>query len=316
MIEILSTGMLNSVQDLGRTGYLSIGVGQSGAMDTAALTIGNLLLGNPPTAAGLEIVQFPFRVQFHSDCRFAITGADSEARIADTKLPPNWSCVGIAGQTLVINAPIKGVRAYLALSGGIDVPNLMGSKATDLKSGFGGFHGQGLRRGDRLNLHDKVVNRSGGIGVLLHRALPSPGENIQIRVLRGAEFNYFRKEAVEDFFTRGWIVTQDANRMGMRLYGPELKTTQSLNLLSHGILPGAVQVPPSGQPIIQMAEANTCGGYPKIAYVIDADLWLLAQAPIGSSLKFVEVDHKEAMLIELDAAKELEKLRLGILSAF
>ncbi|MHC8333571.1 5-oxoprolinase subunit C family protein [Pseudomonas sp. LB3P25] len=302
MIEILSTGALNSVQDLGRKGYLNIGVGQSGAMDRLALSTANIMVGNPTDFAGLEIVLFPARLRFITDSRFALTGADALAHLDGFELPPNWVCDGKAGQTLIIQAPRRGARVYLAFAGGIDVPVLLGSRATDLKSGYGGLEGRGLIRGDQLSLNLPRAKSTGSCGLAGVRELPSLTTATVIRVLPAAQYEDFEDEARERFFSEPWQVTQEANRMGMRLSGSELKLRSPLELLSHGILPGTVQVPPSGQPIIQMAEANTCGGYPKIANVIDADLSLLAQAPVGSKLRFLEIDLAEA----IEAQKQLD----------
>jgi len=304
MIEILSTGALNSVQDLGRKGYLNIGVGQSGAMDRLALSTANIMVGNPTDFAGLELVLFPARLKFITDSRFALTGADSLAHLDGLELPPNWACDGKAGQTLVIQAPRRGARVYVAFAGGIDVPVLMGSRATDLKSGFGGFEGRGLIRGDQLALNLSRTKSTGSCGLASVRELPSLTSETVIRVLPAAQYGDFKDEARERFFSECWQVTQETNRMGMRLSGAQLLLRSPLELLSHGILPGTVQVPPSGQPIIQMAEANTCGGYPKIANVIDADLSLLAQAPVGSKLRFLEIDLTEA--IEAQKQQDLE----------
>ena len=292
MIEILSTGALNSVQDLGRKGYLNIGVGHSGAMDRPALTIANLLVGNDVNDAGLEVVLFPFKLRFIDDCRFALAGANAKTHLDEVELPPNWSVDAKAGQTLTISAPADGARMYLAFSGGIDVPVVMNSRSTDLKTGFGGFQGRGMLRGDRLSIcHTSAKRPRGGVGAAIARELPRTGSDVFIRVLPSAEFDQFDEFAKTDLFSQPWTLTQEANRMGMRFSGQPLKLIRPLELFSHGILPGTVQVPPSGQPIVQMADANTCGGYPKIANVISADLWLLAQTPIGATVRFVEVDY-------------------------
>lgn len=308
MIEILSTGALNSVQDLGRKGYLNIGVGQSGAMDRLALSTANIMVGNPTDFAGLEIVLFPARLRFITDSRFALTGADALAHLDGFELPPNWACEGKAGQTLVIQAPRRGARVYLALAGGIDVPVLLGSRSTDLKSGFGGFEGRGLSRGDQLALNLPRAKSTGSFGLVGVRELPSLTTETTIRVLPAAQYEDFEEEARERFFSEPWQVTQETNRMGMRLSGSQLTLRSPLELLSHGILPGTIQVPPSGQPIIQMAEANTCGGYPKIANVIEADLSLLAQAPVGSKLRFLEIDLAVAINAQKQQELELDEL--------
>lgn len=305
MIEMLSTGALNSVQDLGRQGYLNSGVGHSGAMDRLALSLANLMVGNPVDFAGLELVLFPVRLRFMTDSRFARCGADAQAYLDGVEMPPDWVCNAQAGQTLLIQAPRRGARVYLAFAGGIDVPLLMGSRSTDLKSGFGGFNGRGLVRGDQLAFNPSSPSHIDNGGLATARELPSRASETVIRVLPGAQSDHFRDEARERFFSDPWEVTQEANRMGMRLSGAPLTLGQPLELLSHGILPGTVQVPPAGQPIIQMAEANTCGGYPKIAHVIDADLPLLAQAPIGSALRFLQVDPAEAIDAQAQQDREL-----------
>ena len=304
MIEILSTGAANSVQDLGRFGYLDAGVGRSGAMDGLALEIGNRMLGNPLEAAGVEVTLFPFRLRFDSATAFAVTGADCPVRLNDRPLPPWWAMRAAAGDVQQLGLPRSGARAMICIAGGIDVPPVLGSRATDLKSGWGGFEGRGLQRGDRL-----ALGRSTGSGLA---DLPTgfgidPTEmrgpatetglagETTVRVLPSAEFADFTDEARNALFASAWQLTNDANRQGFRLQGPHLALSKKLELFSHGIMPGTVQVPPSGQPIIQLAEANTCGGYPKIANVIEADLWRLAQVPVGRAIRFVAIDRPAAI---------------------
>ncbi|NBA94868.1 biotin-dependent carboxyltransferase family protein [Pseudomonas sp. R5(2019)] len=316
MIEILSSGALNTVQDAGRPGFLRFGVSTSGAMDRLALACGNALLGNDDALAGLEIVVFPFRLRIHRDCRLALTGADCQAHLDKAELPPDWVFDAKAGQTLVLKAPRRGVRAYLCVAGGIDVPRVMGSQATDLKSGFGGFEGRGLLRGDRLALGASSPTPRPAFGATLGVGPGEPGTPIAIRVMPGAEHSDFEPAARSAFFSQPWTLSPQTNRMGMRLEGPLLHLQQPRELLSHGILPGTVQVPPAGQPIIQLADANTCGGYPKIAHVIDADLWRLAQAPIGSQLRFIEVDHAAALAADRQLEEQLARLRTTSLTFY
>jgi biotin-dependent carboxylase-like uncharacterized protein len=300
MIEVLSTGAPNLIQDLGRWGHLKIGVSRSGAMDLPAFSVANALVGNAESAAAIEVALFPFRLRFERDTTFACTGADCPVKLDDAPIPPWWARPARAGQTLVVGAPVRGARAYVAVRGGIDVPLVLGSRSTDLKNGIGGFQGRGLRRGDKLNVADVEGARPmrTGIGVIPSE-LPSflmeaKERSIRVRVLAGAEYEHFSDAARKAFESSEYTVTPDANRMGYRLSGEELVLTAPLELLSHGIVPGTVQVPPSGQPIVQLAEANTCGGYPKIANVIEADLWRLAQAPIGCRIRFTIVGAQQA----------------------
>ncbi|TPN02110.1 biotin-dependent carboxyltransferase family protein [Mesorhizobium sp. B2-1-3A] len=293
MIEILTTGLLNTVQDLGRPGHLALGVSHGGAMDKQALAVANLMLGNDVAAAGIEVALHPFRFRAHMDTAVAVTGADCAVSIADRPCPPWWAMTIRAGETLVIDAPRTGARSYIAFAGGLDLPSVMGSRATDLKGSFGGLAGRGLARGDRLALNPaQCPLPAGGLGAAAEErrgAADGLAAAIKLRVLPAAEFDAFTPEAQATFTTGEWSITNDANRMGYRLSGEPLSLISPLELLSHGIVPGTIQVPPSGQPIIQLADANTCGGYPKIATVIEADLWRLAQAPVGANLRFLPV---------------------------
>lgn len=316
MIEILSTAPLNSIQDLGRGGLLDAGVGRGGAMDRHALEMGNALLGNPRGDAGIEMVLFPFRLRFHVETAFAITGATASATLDGRPVPPNWALRVRSGQDLVIAAPTHGARAYLSFLGGIDVPEVLGSRATDQKGGFGGINGRGFIRGDRLDLAASPIPSSAfaaGFGASASEMGTVRVEGgtavVELRVLPAAEFDDFTDEARHDLTAAPWLVTTDSNRMGYRLSGAPLKLKSPLELFSHGLVPGTVQVPPAGQPMIQLADANTCGGYPKIATVIEADLWRLAQAPIGSHLRFVETDRKAAVEAMRRQAQALADLR-------
>ncbi len=318
MIEILSSGALNQVQDLGRSGHMQQGISRGGAMDGPALAIANLLVGNSVAVAGLEIGQFPFRIRFRQASRFACTGADSTVRLDGRVLPPWWSSLAKTGQTLVIEPPEHGVRSYLTFAGGVDVPLLLGSAATDNKGGFGGFQGRGLRRGDMLPIAPPTpaVVREGEYGcapsrvaALWHR---QPGDCIEVRAIPAAEYPLFTVRSRAAFCEQEWIVTPEANRTGYRLQGAEgelLELIRPVELLSHGILPGTVQVPPAGNPIVQMAEANTCGGYPKIAAVVATDLWKLAQAPSGARVKFSLITMDDAIADAKAATQWLAQLQ-------
>ncbi|RUU67778.1 biotin-dependent carboxyltransferase family protein [Mesorhizobium sp. M2C.T.Ca.TU.009.01.2.1] len=310
MIEILTTGLPNTVQDLGRPGHLSLGISHGGAMDSQALAIANLMLGNDRSAAGLEIALHPFRLKAHVDTALAITGADCPIRIDDRRCPPWWATAIRAGETLLVEAPHAGARSYIAFAGGLDLPSVMGSRATDAKAGFGGLAGRGLARGDRLRLNTAMCALPpAGLGVALEERQitgNATASAIELRVLPAAEFHSFTAQAHAAFTGSEWKITSEANRMGYRLSGETLSLASPRELLSHGIVPGTVQVPPSGQPIIQLADANTCGGYPKIATVIEADLWRLAQAPVGARLRFLPVSIEAATQALRTARQQLD----------
>ena len=302
MIEILSTSALATVQDLGRSGALKWGVGSAGAMDPLALASGNLLLGNDEGAAAIEVPVFPFQARFTADCAFALTGADCAARLDDTPLLPWWAHVAHAGQVLSLGLPQRGrwraSRAYLCLAGGVDVPLVLGSRSTQLRGAFGGHEGRALRQGDSLRAAGPAHERpAAGFGLLPPAlALPLQADGVAaMRVLPAAEYRHFTEPARDAFWTQDWKITAQSDRYGYRLAGPTLQTAAAIELRSHGIVPGVIQVPPGGQPIVQMRDAQPSGGYPKIGTVIEADLWRLGQAPIGSSVRFIQTSWEEAV---------------------
>ena len=298
MIEIIQPGIFSSVQDLGRRGFRSIGVGQSGAMDAMALRIANILVGNPDDAAGIETTLGGLELCFDADCRFAVTGADAEVTLDDQVLSV-WSlATARAGQVLRIGWPDAGMRNYIAFAGGVDVPVLMGSRATDLKGGFGGHEGRALRQGDRLSLlaHASQDDSALPFGIAGRKTEPESDSPVTtVRMIPAAEWGQYSPETQQSFLSANWLLDPASNRVGFRLRGPMLTSQTPRELLSHGILPGTVQLPPSGQPAVQMMDANTCGGYPKLGVVIAADLGRLAQTRLGDAVRFVLVSQEDAL---------------------
>jgi biotin-dependent carboxylase-like uncharacterized protein len=319
MIEILSNGALNTIQDLGRPGYRKMGITVAGAMDSVALWIGNLLVGNPPGSAGIEILIFPFRVRFLADAVIAVTGADCDALLDGAPLLPWWSTRVRQGQVLELQTPLQGSKGYLTLRGGVDVPLVLQSRSTDLKAKFGGHQGRALKKGDLLRLLPATGDWQTGYGVQRPQArLPSGGDSppgvVQVRMIPAAEYAFFTTEGQERFRKQQWLVTPDSNRQGYRLSGTPLPTDGLPELLSHGLVPGTIQVPPSGQPIIQMSDANTSGGYPKMGVVIEADMWRLAQARPGDRLVFRVATVSEAVTALAKRRAWLQKLEQAICS--
>lgn len=307
MIVVLKPGMLASVQDLGRHGHRQSGICPGGALDTLALTMANRLVGNPDEAAGLELTMGGCELRFETATRIAIAGDDFGARLDGVPLWPCWSVPVQAGQTLkLVGANVaagkKGLRTWLAVAGGVDVPPVLGSRSTDLKAGFGGLAGRALKKGDRLPLGAPTLNTA----QLARRrfGVRAPdwaigdrdfGEAIPLRVMPGPEAGLFTPASLAALWREPWRVTPQSNRMGSRLEGPVLERKRAGDMLSSGVIPGTIQVPPSGQPIILMGDAQTTGGYPRIGVVIRADLWKLAQAPLGGMLRLVRVDAAEAL---------------------
>lgn len=311
MIEILSATALATVQDVGRFGSLGYGVGTSGAMDHLALALGNLLLGNPADAAAIEIPLFPFEVRFVEDCAFAVTGAACDATLDGQPLAPDWVAQAHAGQVLSLGYPTAGSRAYLGLAGGVDVPSVLGSRSTQLRGEFGGLQGRALQQGDRLAaVRPGLAEQALDFGVLAPSlALPLLRDGLPaMRVLPAAEYERFQAASRAAFWAGEWKVTTQSNRYGYRLEGAPILPEAPMEIRSHGIVPGVIQVPHGGQPIIQMRDAQPSGGYPKFGSVIEADLWRLGQAPIGSKVRFIECSYREAVAALEDNRRYLEEV--------
>ncbi|WIW50513.1 biotin-dependent carboxyltransferase family protein (plasmid) [Bradyrhizobium sp. 62B] len=316
MIEILTSPPFNSIQDLGRQGARRFGVSTSGVMDPVALAAGNALLGNVEGAAGIEIQTFPFRLRFRTETAFALTGADHDSTLAGSAMRPWWCMQAKAGDVLAIAAPRRGARVYATFGGGIDVPRVLGSRSTHLRGGFGGLEGRTLQAGDVVPIG--TLPRSGagrsdfGVAppdVAIAAAAPAPDRVLRIRVMRAGEYDLFSKVMQATFWSTRWKISAQSDRGGYRLTGGKLTLDAPVEMRSHGVVAGVVQVPPGGEPIIQMSDANTAGGYPKLAAVIQADLWRLGQATPGSSIAFQEVSYQDAVAAMAPINDYLAKLR-------
>mgnify|MGYP003365280888 CR=1 FL=1 len=306
MLKVLRAGILTTVQDLGRNGYRQLGVSLSGALDIPALRIANLLVGNEENAAALEITLGQFSVEFTRKCWIAMTGAGCHAELDGQSLWTGWRYPVKAGQILTTKTPMRGMRSYLAVSGGIEVPEVLGSRSTDLTAGFGGFAGRALKEGDRLSVgktHSEP-QKSLGVKQLLF--------GNRIRALPGPEYQEFSAEARDAFWRTSWQLSPQSNRMGYRLHGHELARDTRREMLSHGLTPGVVQVPHGGQPIVLMADAQTTGGYPRIACVIEADLYHLAQIRLGMPVHFVKCSLEEAQQARYEQNHFIDQIKWGL----
>ncbi|MDM0045300.1 biotin-dependent carboxyltransferase family protein [Variovorax dokdonensis] len=304
MIEIVKPGPLASVQDLGRHGHRQLGICPGGALDTLSLTVANRLVGNPDGAAGLELTLGNAEIRFHTPTRIALTGEAFGARLGTRDVRAGWSVPVEAGDVLRLQGQASGdrpgLRTWLAVAGGIDVEPMLGSRSTDLKAGFGGLEGRALRKGDRLPVGESRLTDAQrarrAFGVRLPEDAPAEDDATVLRVMAGPESAQFTLASLKDLHAAPWRITPQSNRMGSRLSGPELKRKRGVgDMLSAGVIPGTVQVPPSGQPIILMGDSQTTGGYPRIAVVIRADLCKLAQAPLGGLLRLQPVDAAAAL---------------------
>ncbi|MBP4048059.1 biotin-dependent carboxyltransferase family protein [Chromobacterium violaceum] len=301
MLEVIKAGPQTTVQDLGRFGVRHLGVCRAGAMDALALTVANRLAGNPAEAAALEIALPPACFRLLRGGMLALAGADCRATLDGEPVFPGWRTAFRAGQVLKLEAPRSGMRAYLAVDGGIAVPLLMESASTDLMAGFGGHLGRALRDGDRLPLGEARPPRP-RLGVWL----PRPGN--RIRVCAGPEYAWLSKPDRQRLWGHPWQLTPRSNRMGYRLAGSALRMSEPAEMPSHGALPGLIQLPPDGQPIVLMADAQATGGYPRLGMVAAADLWQLGQARLGSQLRFVEASRDEAEQADRELQRYLRRI--------
>lgn len=309
--------MLNSVQDAGRLGYRHLGVSTSGVMDRLALQCGNMLLNNPAEAACIEIQTFPFSVSFGSQKGFSVTGGHAPMTLDGKPVLPWFALCARQGDVLRIERPIAGARMYLCIAGGLDVPVVLASRSTQLRGGFGGWQGRPLQQGDELPLcNPSCVEEVGLVPPAQALALKAEGtdaKTVVLRVIPATDYMLFTGDSLKEFGAIGWQITAQSDRVGYRLKGGALRMREPVELRSYGVVPGIIQVPPSGEPIIQMADANTAGGYPRIATVIEADLWRLAQARIGSFVRLQLCDHAQGLAAAEDVQTYLQNAQKNLM---
>lgn len=310
MLEVLNPGWLSTVQDLGRTGHLAAGVPQSGALDPVALRVANRLVGNSDRAAGIEMTMTGTALLAAAPAVIAVTGADFGPRVNGAPLPMWTACPVKAGETVEFAGWRSGCRCYLAVSGGIDLPPVLGSRSADLLAGLGP---PALKRGDRLPLGrglppEALAGRS--LPPLLRPAYPW---DIEVCAVLGPQDDRFSSEAPITLSTGVYKVDQRSDRAGCRLEGPRLRHTgggegrHGADIISDGTPLGAIQVPPDGQPIVLLQGHPTMGGYAKIGVVVSSDVGRLAQVAPGGRVRFRWVTRDEAHLIHRAA---IDRLRL------
>jgi biotin-dependent carboxylase-like uncharacterized protein len=308
-IEILTHGILTTVQDRGRPGYQSLGIAESGAMDTFSFVAANRLVGNPDNSACLEITLFGPKIRFLSPTWGSLTGANLSARLNHRTLNPGTTFRAEVDDLLTFGPRRYGMRAYLAVEGGIDVPVILGSRSTYVYAGFGGHEGRPLQKGDILSAF--AIECSDGPVI---EGLPSdfqirPSQPFSLRVIIGPHEDRFTSDGLRIFLSSSYIVTSESNRMGYRLKGPRITHRESPIVVSEATPLGAVQVPGQGNPVILLRERGTTGGYTKIACVITVDLNLLAQIFPGEEIYFRSVDLEEAHRLDKDHWEALESWR-------
>ncbi|QIE56763.1 biotin-dependent carboxyltransferase family protein [Pikeienuella piscinae] len=294
-LVVEAPGPFTTLQDLGRTGHQAAGIPVSGALDPESLRLANTLVGNTEGEAALEMRLAGPTLKIAADhVRVALCGASSPLEIIAPErgeIAP-WRTVRLERGAVIRVPPLReSVTAYLAVEGGFDAPEILGSRSTCLRAGFGGFEGRILAEGDRLGLNLDTVAARPEIRAARPPTLTPPE---RIRVVLGPQDDYFSEAGLATLLTAEFVVTKDADRMGLRLSGPRLEHQRGYNIVSDGIATGAIQVPGDGQPIVLLADHQTTGGYPKIATVISADLAALGRLAPGATVRFSAVTVEEA----------------------
>ena len=295
MIEIISAGMLSTIQDLGRFSVMKDGFTQSGVMDAYSTKIANKLCKNDVNAPVIEMTMLGITAKFTDEHIFAISGGIFDISLNNKPIKTNKAYVAKKGDILSIKGVKQGLRCYLAVAGGFDVPLFMGSASTNLKINVGGFEGRKLKAGDILK-----IGKAGKINTY--------DKIIKARVVLGPQNDMFCENDLALFSKQQYTVTSDIDRMGIRLWGIALRGKEKLEIISDAITFGSIQITNSGMPIVLMADHQTTGGYAKIATVISADLPKLAQAKPGDKIIFEIVDVNTAEKIAIKQKKYIDKL--------
>ncbi len=306
-LVVVDPGLLTTVQDLGRFGYQRVGIPPSGPMDRGAFLLANRLVGNPDGAAGLECTLKGPRLEARRDAVLAVTGAEMGLTVNGQEAP-GWTAVRVrAGDVVAFRTAVTGCRAYLAVAGGLDLPLVLGSRATYLRGRLGGLEGRALQKGDALPL----ASPSHAPGELEGRAVPPgrrpayPGE-VECRVVLGPQDDRFTAEGIHAFLEVPYEVTPQADRMGYRLKGPPIAHARGHDIISDGIPLGGIQVPGDGQPIVLLVDRQTAGGYTKIATVISVDVARIGQIRPGQRVRFRRVTLGEAHAALAEETRRLD----------
>ncbi|MEC9142140.1 MAG: biotin-dependent carboxyltransferase family protein [Pseudomonadota bacterium] len=300
-LEVITPGLMTSVQDRGRFGFQALGISVSGALDPDGFDLANALAGNEAGTGALEIRMLGPTLEVTAESvTVALAGTGAGIEVMSPEREMISACRSVTfrkGQVFRIGAIGDSAVCYLAVHGGFDLPDVHGSQSTCMSAGFGGFHGRILEKGDCLPLRKAAAE---SVSQRILRRPPEPDSSPVIRVIAGPQDDYFSAAGIETFFGTGYTVSQAVNRMGMRLEGAAVAHEKGFNIASDGIVRGAIQVPGNGLPIILMADCQTTGGYPKIATVISTDMPKLGRMMPGADIRFEAVSVEEAEAVARD----------------
>ncbi|MBA2176415.1 biotin-dependent carboxyltransferase family protein [Halobacillus locisalis] len=332
MLKVMKSGLMTTIQDLGRHGYQKEGVVVSGAMDEVAHRVSNRLVGNPSSFPTLEITLMGPVIEFEEDALIALCGGDL-APLIDGHPVDSWRPIFVRkGCELRFGRLQTGFRVYMAVAGGYDIPPVMHSTSTYLRAKLGGYKGRALEDGDRLStlspseevyrVMERLRHECGDASFKEDRFrvatdFTHPVESGQtIRVTKGTEYDSFSTESVQAFETEPFTINSKSDRMGCRLIGPALTRQTDEDLISEAVAFGTIQVPTDGTPILLLADRQTTGGYPRIAQVATVDLPKVAQLKPGEDIHFELITHEQSQWLYVEREKRLQQLFVGIQSKF
>jgi antagonist of KipI len=305
MIRIVEPGPLTTVQDRGRFRQLRHGIPPSGPVDRRAFIIANRLVGNDETAAGLECTYMGPRFEVERPCAIAVTGAPAPVTV-NKEPAPSWATIVLrAGDQVRIGAPKAGVFSYVAFAGGIDVPLVLGSRATYMKGRLGGLEGRALRSDDVLQL--RPTSSAPRMLTVDRRHVPDLASEPEIRVVLGPQAERFTEDGIAALLGSAYEMLPQSDRMGARLRGPRIGHVRGHDVISDGIPLGGIQVPGDGQPIVLLVDRQSTGGYTKVATVCSIDIARLGQVKPGHRLTFRAIDVAEAHRLLREEAASLAR---------
>jgi len=309
-IRVHAPGLQTTVQDLGRNGFGPLGVSPSGAADPISLRLGNRLIGNGESAAGLEMMLLGGTFTFPDGAILALTGSDFGATLDDVRVDVGDSVEARPGQTLRLGPTNSGARCYLCVQGGIAVKPFLGSASTHILSGLGGFAGRALRKGDEL--HIGSARKAFRKRTLAPQALEHLSHRKVLRATAGPQVDWFSGSSLRSFYANTYRVGEQSNRLGLRLEGAAITQSNTGQMITEGVSLGAIQVPAGGSPIILFVEQQTTGGYPKIANVIAADIHRVGQLRPRDEIRFEEVTVAVARALLIEQEKLLASPELNL----
>ncbi len=293
LMKVIKPGFQSTIQDLGRFGFSHLGISASGAADAVSLRIGNLLLGNDQNLSALEMTLIGGEFFFDSETIVAITGSDFRPMVDGNPIPL-WTSISVkAGQALQFGMTQAGARCYLCIKGGFEIDNILGSSSTHIIAGIGGYKGRALMKGDEINFAGNNFKNFNSLKIK-NEVVAEIMNNQKIFVTNASQTEYFTKETLNLFSSSAYLVSEETNRMGLRLTGPMLTNINNKDIITEGVSLGAIQVSHDGNPIILFVEHQTTGGYPKIANVISAHFHKVGQLRPRDEIRFSFVSIEKA----------------------